>query len=277
MSFLTFEKLKLDLKHVDRPAGSLRQLAHTNRILKAKFEFAACRGRDTLNSKSHFSFSTTNKASDIDVSHSVFGGSNTNSFDLLSLPESRILRAATAALSSRYTTHQALSALPNEPAKYPTEYSAFRRNTSLLTGASSRHRPLEPACLSQTPLCSASRKGRVSSVQFLVNQSSSLNNFQPAPTSKLANAAGYQSSFDEVSLGSFSGSPINLSSASKQRRKSGASRNRSSSSKCVTYDRSSTQLRSSVRLRYSNPIVSGLCGLETNELKESYLNRNFTC
>ncbi len=100
MSFLNFEKLKLDLKP---NFPSHRQHVHTNRLIKSKFEFRG--GRDTFNSKSYLSFSGS-KSFDPLKSNSLFGGSTTNSLDHINLAsqQSRILRAATSVLSSRQTS-----------------------------------------------------------------------------------------------------------------------------------------------------------------------------
>ncbi len=94
MTFLSFEKLRLDLKPpVLRPATAKHaprlqttNYIHTNKLINAKFEPPTNKGRDTLRSKSNFSFSTFKT------------GQNSSSTDFSFASENQILRKASALL-----------------------------------------------------------------------------------------------------------------------------------------------------------------------------------
>lgn len=96
MSFLIFEKLRLDLKPpipVHRPktakanpTSMQNNYMHTSKLINSKFEPPANRGRDLLRSRSNFSFSTAKT------------GQNISSLDFSFPSETQILHKASAVL-----------------------------------------------------------------------------------------------------------------------------------------------------------------------------------
>lgn len=137
MSFLIFEKLRLDLKPpipVHRPTTTAKanltrmqnNYMHTSKLINSKFEPPNNRGRDLLKSKSNFSFSTAKT------------GQNTSSLDFSFPSETQILRKASAVLKKE-TLSKYLLENPSSPKSAKSSTSMY--NCASITSIAEEYLP----------------------------------------------------------------------------------------------------------------------------------------